>query len=209
MKPPALRRCAPPAAVTPGLTAAPAGALQAQETTVRMWFIHVTRDPVLAMTMGERIVVMHAGEAARIGTLQVVCLTPASLPVARTTGSPAMKLLPGRAQSGAEARTLSGTGWFVAISADAAAHAVQALANADVVLGIRPEALDLGPDAGAGEPAPAPGSIPSMPPPAAGAPACRTNPRPGAAAWRPVTAATRIEGPGSRFRSSPPAAPSR
>lgn len=37
MKPPALRRCAPPAAVTPGLTAAPAGALQAQETTVRMW----------------------------------------------------------------------------------------------------------------------------------------------------------------------------
>ena len=124
--------------------------------------IYVTHDQVEAMTMGDRIVVMHAGEVAQIGTPQEVYLTPASLPVARTIGSPAMNLLPGRVQTGADGMTLSGTGWSVTVTGDAAAHAAQALGGADIVLGIRPEDLGLGSDAGSGETAPLLGRGPCL-----------------------------------------------
>ena len=106
--------------------------------------IYVTHDQTEAMTMGDRIVVMHAGEIAQIGTPQEVYLTPASLSVAQTIGSPAMNLLAGRAEPGDAGVTLSGDGWALAVDAAAGAYLAQALAGgADVVLGVRPEDIDL------------------------------------------------------------------
>lgn len=117
--------------------------------------IYVTHDQVEAMTMGDRIVVMDAGQIAQIGTPAQVYMTPASLYVAQTIGSPAMNLLKGRASVSDGALSLSGNGWNVRINGTGAASLIARLTSGDDVItaGIRPEDLDLtgpGPALGAG-----------------------------------------------------------
>jgi ABC-type sugar transport system ATPase subunit len=107
--------------------------------------VYVTHDQVEAMTMGDRIVVMHEGLIAQIGTPQQVYLTPANIPVARTIGSPAMNLLPGEARTGDDGVHLEAEGWRLRIDGDGArsiAGALAAGAPEGIVLGIRPEDLD-------------------------------------------------------------------
>jgi multiple sugar transport system ATP-binding protein len=79
------------------------------ETTM----IYVTHDQVEAMTLGDRIAVMHRGRLLQVGTPEEVYRRPCNEFVARFVGSPAMNLLPG---------TAVGEG-------------------AEVTVGIRPEAL--------------------------------------------------------------------
>ena len=107
--------------------------------------IYVTHDQVEAMTMGDRIVVMAAGEIAQIGTPAQVYLTPASLHVAQTIGSPAMNLLSGRANARDGALHLSGTGWAIALTGSGADALRARLKSPDwtVTAGLRPEDLDL------------------------------------------------------------------
>ncbi len=59
--------------------------------------IYVTHDQVEAMTLGDRIVVMSAGEVQQIGKPHDVYRHPANLFVAGFIGSPPMNLLRGRA----------------------------------------------------------------------------------------------------------------
>lgn len=108
--------------------------------------IYVTHDQVEAMTMGDRIVVMDSGEVAQIGTPQEVYLTPASIPVAKTIGSPAMNLLSGTAQVSGATVQLTGPNWALTISGEGGRYAKDALeraASSAVILGVRPEDLDL------------------------------------------------------------------
>ena len=72
-------------------------------------------------------------------------MTPASLYVAQTIGSPAMNLLKGRASVSDGALSLSGNGWNVRINGTGAASLIARLTSADDVItaGIRPEDLDL------------------------------------------------------------------
>ncbi|TGD61628.1 ABC transporter ATP-binding protein [Tabrizicola sp. WMC-M-20] len=107
--------------------------------------IYVTHDQVEAMTMGDRIVVMAAGEIAQMGTPAQVYLTPANLYVAQTIGSPAMNLFPGRATATGDALTLTGTDWSVALTGTGADALRTKLdwAGMTVTAGIRPEDLDL------------------------------------------------------------------
>jgi multiple sugar transport system ATP-binding protein len=65
---------------------------QRLETTT----IYVTHDQIEAMTMADRIVVMHAGRVEQIGTPLDLYDQPANLFVAGFIGSPAMNLLHGR-----------------------------------------------------------------------------------------------------------------
>ncbi|TGD41279.1 ABC transporter ATP-binding protein [Pseudotabrizicola sediminis] len=108
--------------------------------------IYVTHDQVEAMTMGDRIVVMDAGQIAQMGTPAQVYLTPATLYVAQTIGSPAMNLFTGRASVAADKLSLSGQGWAINISGDGARALIARLPGADmsITAGIRPEDLDLG-----------------------------------------------------------------
>jgi ABC-type sugar transport system ATPase subunit len=62
--------------------------------------IYVTHDQVEAMTMGDRIVVMHAGIAQQIGTPLEVYDTPANLFVATFIGSPSMNVIEGEVTDG-------------------------------------------------------------------------------------------------------------
>ncbi|MFN3664041.1 ABC transporter ATP-binding protein [Yoonia sp.] len=115
--------------------------------------IYVTHDQVEAMTMGDRIVVMDAGQIAQIGTPAQVYLTPASLYVAQTIGSPAMNLFKGRASASDGTLSLSGNGWNVHMTGNGAAALIARMTSGDDVItaGIRPEDLDLsGPGAALG-----------------------------------------------------------
>jgi multiple sugar transport system ATP-binding protein len=63
--------------------------------------IFVTHDQVEAMTLADRMIVMHAGVAEQVGRPIQVYDDPNSLFVAGFIGSPAMNFLPGRIRNGA------------------------------------------------------------------------------------------------------------
>jgi multiple sugar transport system ATP-binding protein len=62
--------------------------------------IYVTHDQVEAMTMGDRVAVMRAGELQQVATPQQLYRQPANLFVAGFIGSPAMNLVEGSLDNG-------------------------------------------------------------------------------------------------------------
>jgi len=62
--------------------------------------VYVTHDQTEAMTLGDRIALLHEGEVLQIGTPRELYEQPASLIVAGFIGSPAMNFLPGRCTAG-------------------------------------------------------------------------------------------------------------
>jgi len=69
--------------------------------------LFVTHDQVEAMTLGDRLVVMHEGRAAQVATPMEIWAQPADTYVATFIGSPAMNLLAARATAGGAAATLA------------------------------------------------------------------------------------------------------
>jgi len=63
---------------------------------VRTTAIYVTHDQIEAMTLADRIVLMHNGRVEQIGTPEDVYDVPATLFVAGFVGASAMNLVPGR-----------------------------------------------------------------------------------------------------------------
>ncbi len=101
--------------------------------------VYVTHDQIEAMTMADRIVVMHDGIVEQIGTPLELYDNPANLFVAGFIGSPAMNFIPGtvrRNGSGAYIETNSGTNLPLPNNAATAV-------DRKVVFGIRPEHLAL------------------------------------------------------------------
>ncbi|CAJ1500459.1 ABC transporter ATP-binding protein [[Mycobacterium] holstebronense] len=101
--------------------------------------VYVTHDQTEAMTLGDRVVVMHGGIAQQIGTPDELYERPANLFVAGFVGSPAMNFFPG---------TLTATGARLPIGEvplDAATRESigkhPAAAGGEVVIGVRPEHL--------------------------------------------------------------------
>ena len=62
--------------------------------------IYVTHDQTEAMTMGQRIAVLHEGRLRQVGTPAEVYQRPADVHVARLVGSPGMNVLAGRGRAG-------------------------------------------------------------------------------------------------------------
>jgi len=81
--------------------------------------IYVTHDQIEAMTMADKIVVMNAGKVEQIGTPLDLYDNPVNLFVAGFIGSPAMNFLPGKRE------------------------------GRDVLLGMRPEHLEIAGGSGA------------------------------------------------------------
>ncbi len=65
--------------------------------------LFVTHDQVEAMTLGDRLVVMHAGHAAQVATPMQIFERPADTYVAGFIGSPAMNFLAGELTGGGQA----------------------------------------------------------------------------------------------------------
>jgi multiple sugar transport system ATP-binding protein len=70
--------------------------------------IYVTHDQVEAMTMGDRIAVMNAGELQQVGTPEELYTNPRNMFVAGFIGSPAMNLVPAPVVDGGSADRIAG-----------------------------------------------------------------------------------------------------
>ena len=97
--------------------------------------LYVTHDQVEAMTLGDRLLILHEGTPAQLATPMEVFERPADTYVAGFVGSPTMNFLPGRLVLDGSAVQLD-AGPLVRL---AGRHAGDA-----VTLGIRPEHLTLG-----------------------------------------------------------------
>ena len=109
-------------------------------------FIYVTHDQTEAMTLGDRIVIMKDGFIQQIGTPQEVFNHPYNLFVATFIGTPQMNLFENAQlvkENGKYAVKLEGL--TVELSAEKqAALAKNNVAPQPVVLGVRPEHIELG-----------------------------------------------------------------
>jgi multiple sugar transport system ATP-binding protein len=93
--------------------------------------IYVTHDQIEAMTLADRIAVMNKGRIQQLGTPDEVYNNPNHLFVAGFIGSPAMNLIPGTLEDGDF------------IGPDTRVSGVGQGTSANVVLGIRPEDMEI------------------------------------------------------------------
>ena len=100
--------------------------------------IYVTHDQVEAMTMADKIVVMHGGHVEQIGTPLDLYDWPNNTFVATFIGSPSMNLMKGTYRADGQI-FVSETGDEIALAFTPTATDGQA-----VLLGVRPEHLELG-----------------------------------------------------------------
>ncbi len=111
--------------------------IEQNHTKLKTTTVYVTHDQIEAMTMADRIVVMHDGIIEQIGSPLDLYDKPANLFVAGFIGSPAMNVFSGTLDGGA----------FIA--SDGTKFALEtALAGATgkpVTLGVRPEHFELDP----------------------------------------------------------------
>jgi len=101
--------------------------------------VYVTHDQVEAMTMADRIVVLHDGVVEQMGSPLELYDRPANLFVAGFIGSPAMNLFRGTIRAGAQPFFEAKDGTRLPL-----ASAPQGSDGREAVYGIRPEHLSLG-----------------------------------------------------------------
>jgi multiple sugar transport system ATP-binding protein len=104
--------------------------------------IYVTHDQIEAMTMADKIVLMHAGKIMQIGTPDEVYERPNSKYVADFIGSPSMNFIEGTVEAGSGAPRFVAEGVSIDLSPDITAKPGQ-----KVILGVRPNDLGIS-DAG-------------------------------------------------------------
>jgi multiple sugar transport system ATP-binding protein len=107
--------------------------------------IYVTHDQVEAMTMGDRIAVMNHGVLQQIGSPPELYDNPVNVFVAAFIGSPAMNFATAKAEEG----HLKLGGTTLELSGTAAKAAAENRGR-DLLIGFRPEDLQLDGDGGSG-----------------------------------------------------------
>src|SRR6266436_1210248 len=114
------------------------GELLALHRALGATMIYVTHDQTEAMTMGERIAVLHEGRLRQVGTPEEVYQRPADVLVARFIGTPGMNVLHGRGRgtgTGDEGRVIEVGSLIVPVELSTYEGELQ--------LGIRPEYVGL------------------------------------------------------------------
>jgi len=112
--------------------------------------VYVTHDQVEAMTLADRIVVLHAGNLIQYDTPDGVYNRPAAKFVAGFTGSPPMNFLPCRVGEGGRLLHLPG-GVDLPVPGARVAECVRHIGRA-LTFGIRPEHVGVGAPGGAAAP---------------------------------------------------------
>ena len=108
--------------------------------------IYVTHDQIEAMTLADRIVVMHGGYIQQQGTPEELFKKPVNKFVAGFLGMPPMNFLQGEVDDRGGEIFVKGAGFDLRLPAEKAA-AVKAHGNRQVFLGLRPSDLTYTPDA--------------------------------------------------------------
>jgi multiple sugar transport system ATP-binding protein len=103
--------------------------------------VYVTHDQIEAMTMADKIVVMHDGRVEQIGAPLELYDSPANLFVAGFIGSPAMNMLTGQIDAADGSRFVTGDGIVLPVG-----RPLTGPAEGGVVYGLRPESMHLGGD---------------------------------------------------------------
>lgn len=112
---------------------------------LRATMVFVTHDQTEAMTMADRIAVMRHGEIQQVGAPQAVYDSPANLFVADFIGSPPMNLMQvvaRRRDDGVDVTLRDGTDYPLFASAESGDTA-WIVEGREVIVGLRPEALDV------------------------------------------------------------------
>jgi multiple sugar transport system ATP-binding protein len=102
--------------------------------------IYVTHDQIEAMTLADRIVVMHGGYIQQQGTPEQLFKRPVNKFVAGFLGMPPMNFLNGDIQDRDGRVYVKGAGFDLALSEEKAA-AARAHSTREVILGVRPSDL--------------------------------------------------------------------
>lgn len=105
--------------------------------------VYVTHDQIEAMTLGDKIAVMKAGEVMQFGTPQQIYDNPANLFVAGFMGSPSMNFIPCQVVSMGNKLGLKMEtgGQDHTFPANAAEKALTPYLGKEVIVGIRPEKI--------------------------------------------------------------------
>ncbi len=122
-------------------------ALMSQSVQKNM--IYVTHDQIEAMTLADRIVVMHGGYIQQQGTPRDLFERPVNKFVAGFLGMPPMNFLAGDIEVVGDDVFVAGAAFRIRLS-DARAAAARKHSSRAVTLGIRPSDLKYDPDAEAG-----------------------------------------------------------
>jgi multiple sugar transport system ATP-binding protein len=108
--------------------------------------IYVTHDQVEAMTMGDRIVVMHEGLVQQVGTPATLYNHPANLFVAGFLGSPSMNFFDAELTADSGNPVIRASFGAIPIAPEAAPGLLQSAGDErELVCGIRPEDIALSP----------------------------------------------------------------
>jgi ABC-type sugar transport system ATPase subunit len=125
--------------------------LLALHRALRTTTVYVTHDQVEALTMGQRIAVLHEGRLRQVGTPADVYERPADVFVARLVGSPGMNVLEGRGRANAKAKPGDEGGGRVVEAGSLVVPVALAEYEGQLFLGVRPEHVGLcGVDQGVG-----------------------------------------------------------
>ncbi len=107
--------------------------------------VYVTHDQVEAMTMGDRVAVMRAGELQQVGTPQDLYDQPANIFVAGFLGSPAMNIFRTQLHKTESGFTMDFGKQSLAISAAVLSGypQIEQYLNQPILAGLRPEAFSV------------------------------------------------------------------
>ena len=110
---------------------------------MRTTIVYVTHDQIEAMTLGDRIAVMHLGKIQQFGSPQEVYNDPVNLFVAGFMGSPSMNFIPCRVvtQGGENGILMQGGENTFTLPVDATQARLTSWLDREVILGIRPEQI--------------------------------------------------------------------
>jgi multiple sugar transport system ATP-binding protein len=103
--------------------------------------IYVTHDQVEAMSLADRIVVMHDGVLQQVGTPTEVYLHPANLFVAQFIGSPVMNITATKVSSDAGKAQIALDSESFELPSELLGMLEQKKASSDLSLGVRPEGV--------------------------------------------------------------------
>lgn len=106
-------------------------------------FFYVTNDQVEALSMGDRIAVLHEGHLQQIGTSDEIYSQPANLFVARFIGRMKMNFLRCGYRSDQGLLEATDGSWSIELDTKMRGRARRAQNPDDLVLGIRPEDVSL------------------------------------------------------------------
>lgn len=107
--------------------------------------LYVTHDQVEAMTLGDRVAVMHAGRLQQVAIPQTLYERPANTFVASFIGSPGMNVFASRLQQSESGLLFEFAGQRLAVAGDGRVKPDMLAAYVDqpVFIGLRPEAFEL------------------------------------------------------------------